>query len=439
MSLGIIELSDAGIQVAIDNELVKTSPGFAVLDGDNLLVGEEAMHNARLLPRWTNNRFWNQLNTDPIANRTHEVRHHADIAFAHLESIWLPFEKDIEQVIVLVPAFYSQPQLGLLLGMAKECGIPVAGVADSSLLVASEQVIRPLTLHLDAHLHRITLTRLNESNSLTRKNVVTIAETGLFTLWDRWANIIADQFIQTSRFDPMHEAHSEQALFNQLPEWIRNLRGLRGNSFELDLGAINHKVSISSDQLLAACTQIYPQIVQAIRAEVPPGEAATLLLSHRFTGFPGLMDSLGLIQNIDIVELAQEQIINSAYALSDKIIPANGAISHIVSLPRSASTPKQQPITTPDTRSPTHLLVKDHAVAIGRSYKITAGSFSPSPSEQSDDPVCTLFVRGNDLYLDIHKDDAFQVNKEPPQENRPLCTGDIISLGDTEIRLISVT
>ncbi len=439
MSLGIIELSDAGIQVAIDNELVKTSPGFAVLDGGNLLVGEEAMQNARLLPRWTNNRFWNQLNTDPIANSTHEVRHHADIAFAHLESIWLPFKNDVDQVIVLVPAFYNQPQLGLLLGMAKECGIPVAGVADSSLLGASEQTIRPLTLHLDAHLHRITLTQLNEANSLTRKNVVTIAETGLFTLWDRWANIIADQFIQTSRFDPMHEANSEQALFNQLPEWIKNLRGRRSNPFELDLGAINHKVSISSDQLLAACTQIYPKIVQAIRSEVPAGESASLLLSHRFNGFPGLMDSLSLIQNIEIIELAEEQIINSTYALSDKIIPANGAISHVVSLPRSVSTKKQQTVKSLDSQRPTHLLVGDHAVAIGRSYPLSRYGFSTSPSVKPDEPVCTLFTRGDNLYVDVHVADAFLINGKPPQDNNPVYTGDTISLDDTTVRFISVT
>ncbi len=100
MALGIIEINDAGIQVAIENEIVTTSPGFAVMDGDHLLVGEEALQNARLLPRWTNNRFWNQLNTDPIANSTDEVRHHADLAFVHLESLWKPLKNEVDGVIL---------------------------------------------------------------------------------------------------------------------------------------------------------------------------------------------------------------------------------------------------------------------------------------------------------------------------------------------------
>ena len=73
MSLGIIEINDSGIQVAVDTDLVLTSPGYAVMDGEKLLIGEQGAQFARLLPTWTNNRFWNQLNTDPIANATTAV------------------------------------------------------------------------------------------------------------------------------------------------------------------------------------------------------------------------------------------------------------------------------------------------------------------------------------------------------------------------------
>ena len=119
MTLGIIELNDSGIQVAVDGDLVTTSPGYAVMDGEKLLVGTEAAKFVRLLPSWTNNRFWNQLNTDPIPNATEAVRHHADLAFAHLESLWDQIKERADQVIFLVPGFYDRSNLGLLLGMAK--------------------------------------------------------------------------------------------------------------------------------------------------------------------------------------------------------------------------------------------------------------------------------------------------------------------------------
>ena len=57
MTLGIIELNDSGIQVAVDGDLVTTSPGYAVMDGEKLLVGAEGAQFARLLPSWTNNHF----------------------------------------------------------------------------------------------------------------------------------------------------------------------------------------------------------------------------------------------------------------------------------------------------------------------------------------------------------------------------------------------
>ncbi len=435
MTLGIIDINDAGVQVAVADRVKQTSPGFAVLDGDRLMVGEPAMRNARLLPRWTNNRFWNQLNTDPIPNGTHHVRHHADLAFAHLESLWLPVRDEVDQVILLVPAYYEQPQLGLLLGMARECDIPVAGVADTSLIVASDQPVLPRTCHLDIHLHRITLSVLNSGNSLVRKAVSTITETGLFTLWDRWANIIANQFIQSSRFDPLHQAESEQALFDQLPDWIASLDGARSKAFELSFRGASHQVSISTEQLMAACTQVYPQIVQFLRSELPADEPATLLLSHRFSGFPGLRDSLDLMTHLQVIELAPDQSIQSALAHADGIIPGNGVISHVISLPLNRKAPVPQPVV--HSHHPTHLLLGHEAMAIGSSFPL-AREPAPGAMRDDNDPVCTLYRRGSEIYANIHVAEALTINGSPANDHQSLHPGDVIAVNNTELTLIRV-
>ena len=240
MTLAVININDAGIQLALDGELMCTSPGFAVLNDDRLLTGEEASKNARLLPRWTNNRFWSQLTTNPLANKTDQIRHHADLAFAHLEALWLPVKGDISDVIFVVPGYYTNENLVLLLGLAKECNLPLSAIVDQSVVVASNLQLQGTVLHLDIHLHSITLTKITNSGSLLRQEVKTVIETGLFTLWDRWANIIGNQFIQTTRFDPMHEAASEQQMFNQLPEWIANLTDGNMNTFVLNVGTTEH-------------------------------------------------------------------------------------------------------------------------------------------------------------------------------------------------------
>ncbi|HAK52687.1 MAG TPA: hypothetical protein DCM54_12415 [Gammaproteobacteria bacterium] len=433
MTLGIIELNDSGIQVAVDGDLVATSPGYAVLDGEKLLVGNEGAQFSRLLPTWTNNRFWNQLNTDPIPNATGAVRHHADLAFAHLESLWEQIKDSADQVIFLVPGFYDRSNLGLLLGMAKECNIPTAGIVDTSLATASEQALRETVLHLDIHLHRITLTRLANTANLSRTDFTTVSESGIFTLWDRWANVIANQFIQSSRYDPMHEAGSEQALYNQLPGWITNLETSRSNSFNLDLDNISHSVAISAEQLMAACTPLYPQIVQSIRNQVRGDETATLLMSHRFRGFPGLKDSLNLLENVDVVELTPEQAIQGALTHAEKIIPGSGTITHVVNLPITATKVVDDIV---KTRRATHMLYENHAVSIGQSFKLSA-DFSNGVKQDLSARICTIYPRGAELYIDIHSAENLWINDAPATEQASLQPGDIIRVGDHSITLIS--
>ncbi len=433
MALAIIDISDTGIQLAIGDEVVNTSPGIAVLDGDRLLLGQEALNNARLLPRWTNNRFWNQLSTDPIANRTANIRHHADLAFAHLESIWTPVSADVDAVILLVPCYYDHQQLGLLLGIANECGMPVAGVADSSLLAVSGTALTPLSLHLDIHLHRITLAKIHSGAVLSRREVTTVAELGLFTLWERWGDIIANQFIQTSRFDPMHQASSEQALFNALPGWIAE-RGMdRSHAFELELGDVHHRVIVTSDQLVTACTQIFPQIVQSIRAQIPTGTTATLIVSPRFAGIPGLRDSLDLITNLATVQLEPDEVIRNAFVHADKIT-SDEVISHVVSLPIAAMglSPNRQ-----DSERATHLLKRNSAVPVGSAFKLSEESIVNLTMAESD-PACTIYPHGNALYIDVHTTGIVQLNGQPVSDQTTIAPGDVLSIGGEELTFISV-
>ncbi len=432
MTLGIIEFNDSGIQVAVDGETVRVSPGYAVLNGDSLLIGEQGLSYSRLLPSWTNNRFWNQLSTDPIPNATPKIRHHADLAFAHLESLWTPIANDVSEVVFLVPGFYDRQQLSLLLGMAREAGIPTAGVIDMSLAGASELALREVVLYLDIHLHRITLTRLANSANLARVDSTTLAETGLFTLWDRWANIIANQFIQTSRYDPLHEAVSEQALYNALPAWIAALGDTRTLGFDLEVEDRNYSVALSLDQLMTAVTPIYPQIVQAIRNQLG-GVAATLLVSHRFSGFPGLRDSLKLIGNVETIHLAEDQAIRGAIAHTDKII-SGGSIAHVVNL--AVSTEKIVDDLDRPQRA-THLLLENHAVAVGHSFKLS-GDFSTGIRQNLNHPICTIYPRGENLYMDIHVSGDIRVNDQAASDEMALTPGDEITVGDKTITVISV-
>ena len=434
MSIAIFNINDAGIQVSVDGDLLRTSPGYAVLDQDRLLTGEAAGENAKLLPRWTNNRFWSQLNVNPLPNGTARIRHHADLAFAHLESLWQPIVGDVEAAAFIVPGYYSADNLGLLLGISREAGIPVGGIVDNSIVQATDLPLRKTVLHLDIHLHNITLTRISNLGSLARREVKTIMENGLFTLLDRWSNIIADQFVQTTRFDPMHSADTEQQLFNLLPGWIASLGEQNTHPITLKTGNTEHTVFISNDKLLKACASIYPQIVQAVRDEIPSGDTATLLVSHRFAGFPGLKNSLGLITPIETLDLAELKAIGSTAVHRDEIFSADGAVQHVLQI----STSKEQApvVSTTKETGATHLLWHHRAFAIGAGLKL--GEDMSAGPVSSDTPVCTIYQRNRQLVLEGHQPGAVHVNGIAPDTPTSLKPGDEVVISGESMTVISV-
>jgi len=435
VSIAVFNINDAGIQVSVDGDLVRTSPGYAVLDGSNLLTGEEASQNAKLLPRWTNNRFWSQLNVNPLPNGNSQIRHHADLAFAHMESLWQPIAARVESAVFVVPGYYGNDNLGLLLGMSQEASIPVRGIVDSSIIQAADLPLRKTVLHLDIHLHSITLTSISNTGTLARREVKTVIESGLFTLLDRWSNIIADQFIQTTRFDPMHNADTEQQLFNKLPAWIAGLGDANAHPIALAAGDTEHSVSISNDSLLKACASIYPQIVQAIRSEIPAGETATLLLSHRFTGFPGLKSSLGLINNVEVVDLAELKAIGSASVHQDEIVVRDGPVQHVLQI--STGNEQATVTATPSSAQATHLLWQHQAFAIGSGIKL-GDDLSEGP-RPTDNPVCTLYRRNQQLVLETHREGVVQLNGNGAASQETVNLGDVLTIAGQALTLISVS
>ena len=61
MDIGILELNDAGLRLSLGNVHSAASPGYATIEGDNLLLGTQAMQRARLNPLYTNSQFWHRL------------------------------------------------------------------------------------------------------------------------------------------------------------------------------------------------------------------------------------------------------------------------------------------------------------------------------------------------------------------------------------------
>ena len=170
MRLGIIIINDIGIQIALDEDHILNSPGYAVVHEESIFLGEDGRARFRSLPKWTNNRFWSELSQGALPQTCKHAKSNADLAYLHLKAIWDPLKIKPERVVIAIPSDFGQEKLGILAGICEELEIPLTSFVDASILEASSVNTRSEIIHLDINLHSITLTKILK-NKLPRGSV----------------------------------------------------------------------------------------------------------------------------------------------------------------------------------------------------------------------------------------------------------------------------
>jgi hypothetical protein len=332
-----IELSDAALLAKLDASPARgqpfVSPGYALVDGHTLLTGVEAADNARLKPRLVNNRFWGELDTTPLGRPFAGDLTHADLAHAHLSTVWSQVESGVDSVILAVPGSHSDHQLGLILGIARACGIPVNGMVDAAVAAARRPRDETNLLHLDLQLHAVVLTELTQDRELVRRRVQVSEHTGLIALQDAWAKRVARTFVQHTRFDPLHVATTEQELYRRLPGLLDRLCCKEHASLEMETGGRVHTIEVDRRNLLEAVEEPYDGVVQLVRLLKRAGQPVTLLLSHRAAGLPGLEARFAEVGEMRVVELPADAAVEGALDNKGAICSPGEALPFVIRLP----------------------------------------------------------------------------------------------------------
>ena len=395
MSLIGIELSDAGIMAADSptGELLQVdgqaseSPGFALPEKNGLQVGQAAASKAHLFPRQIINHFWDHLNTDSLEQSGRQgPQSTAEIAYRHLDLIWQHIQKNGSEIIIAVPGFYDRQQLGLILGIANELSIPVKGFVPLALAVAPGAHPGKMILHLDIHLHRLEVTYLKQGQQLTVEDSLTGHEKGLIYLHRQWAEAIGHEFVSSTRFDPFHQAASEQELFDRLPGILYNLQHSPSIAFDMTGGSRTYGITLTRDLLARKAASVYTeigQLIEGLRAQHEENEPSVILqVTHRLARLPGCKEILGGIKAAEIVELEEgagaRGVLEIWHQLSDQ--SDSGEISYFTSRPlppsRSVQDHKEHAETSLNAR-PTHLLYRSIAYPISNK-PLTVGSVHDS-------------------------------------------------------------
>jgi hypothetical protein len=307
MGLLALELSDAGIMAAVKEPrgllqldgTDRESPGFALPEEAQLLVGKAAEGKANLYPLQCYNAFWDKLNTKPLKQPNKYAQNHAEMAYAHLAKIWEKIKGHGDELVMAVPAFFGRDQLGLILGIAEELGIPLKGMVALSAAAASKPGPDRVLLHLDMHLHRSEVTFLEQGERLTQRDSASTSGKGLQYLYSAWIKAIGEEFVRTTRFDPLHQASFQQELYDRLPAVIAALQQNPSLMFEMVVGPKSYRVNLSREFFAAKAEGVFRKIGEMIeqmrKRHGEPGQPVTLQLTHRIAPLPGCREMLTTI------------------------------------------------------------------------------------------------------------------------------------------------
>lgn len=356
MTLKVIELNDKAIKVGDESGILLRSPGFVLADGKTVLLGEEAEKQARLKPTSAFNKYWQELSLEPF--RQHEkFRHYADFAHAHLIHVAEQAELD-HDVIFAVPGSFSRQQIAILMGLAKHSPLRPVGVVDSALAMAVAATTADTVIHADIQLHQVVLTRLRRKDDLLQTDsVIQVPGVGSQHFMDLMMKLATNLFIQQSRFNPQHNAESEQQLYNALPGWLAQ-NDKEGNLIlELSNGGSVYTAKWPRQSLVSSLGGHYRRIAQQLAA-LAAADPAQLLLSEELAALPGLQATLVDYPNLLVVD--SHSGLAGCLERADLIISGEEAVHRVTALPLASAAPVGAELAP----LPTHALFRDHAYAL---------------------------------------------------------------------------
>ncbi len=318
-----IEIVDAAVIAVRDGVRTASSPGIALLNPAGVVVGEAAAASARLQPVLAADRFWSDLAQESFAGAAGVQLSHADLAHAHLAEVWRAAGGAGDAAVLAVPGSMRLHQVGLLLGIARRIGIAVAGVVDSAVAACAPLAARESIMHLDVQLYQSVLTRLDGASILRRRQVEVAPRAGLKVMYSTWAQLVSEAMVRRTRFDPLHQAASEQQLYDRLPGWLEALQGSESLDVSVDTEAGSFAATLRREQFGFAAEAWFAQIAELVRAGLRADESSTLVLSARAASLPALRDRLATLPGIEVQAVADVAAAETAAAHVDEIGPGD--------------------------------------------------------------------------------------------------------------------
>ncbi len=431
-----LELNDASIAIARAGEVSLAGPAYAAAAGGVLHFGEDARALLRANPRQAQRRYWAELAESPLPQPLGACRSSADLVHEHLAQLWADCAGADGAVLATMPE-WTAAQLGLLLGIARDVGMPVVGLVDAAVAASRRPYPGRTVWHLQATLESAWVTRIGQNGGASLGARELIARAGVDPLERGCAEFIARRFVECSRFDPLHDAASEQQLYDRLPGWL--LAAARQERVELSLEYRGNRFDARLDAaaLRDCVARILEPLTQKLRSLASPREPSVLLVHHRLADFPGLVETLTRLPACTTVLLEPGAAARGALRLR---APADGGagLRLVTALPWD-----QPPGEIADVRPGIAAQAPTHVLFGGRAWRLAGGAVHIGTELESNEYGIRLeagaqavsrrhcTIRTEDGRVVVHDQSRYGtfLNGHRIEGSAALQAGDVISIG----------
>jgi len=169
-----------------------------------------------------------------------------------------------------VPSHYRSSNLQLLLGIAQSLGINVKAIFNGAVLSVVDELNRKETvldgqyLHLDVQLHQTVVSTVSVNSGVAKLGHIEIIQSvGIQAMQDALLKTLQAHFIQNDRFDPLHNAETEQQLFDNLPDIALQVNKSSKTLVNVNFQSQLYSTSIDAKVFNAPLLQFFDELTSA--------------------------------------------------------------------------------------------------------------------------------------------------------------------------------
>jgi FHA domain len=452
MAVFAIELDDRAASMAREGRVLTSAPS-AVFDGTGgEPTGSNAWRELRSRPRAISTRHLSTVLTQRAPSARADALLGAELKSRLAEQ---PVAEG-ERIWIVTPARAEAAGSTALLGITRRMGLPVDGFVDAAAVTSAALGSERNAIVLELGLHHAAATAVDfEGSQARRRRTVLTDRGGLIELYQVWLDLVSTTMVKRTRFDPLHDAATEQQLFSAIPALALEVARAGSTTASVTSAAERFEAALTRDQFSQAAEPIYRSIVGLLHQLRPAGKPVAIVVPRLVAQLPGVREQLDQFVGCEWVSVP-DGFAAAATSLLDLEPQIDGdSVRWLRRVPLGAQAVLPDSVTREalgQRRSggppPSHVLWD------GRAYSLNVDSLvvGRGPSDSSryitlPDGLagvsrrhCTFVHDGDELVLLDHSTFGTYVNGERVQERVRIHAGDRVRLGEpgVELALIAV-